>query len=71
MPNPKRRHSKKRGRLRRTFYKAKRTSLSKCSHCGKLRIPHRICPFCGYYKDKERVEILTKAEKRKKREKKK
>jgi len=71
MPNPKRRHSKKRGRLRRTFYKAKRVGLSKCPHCGKPRMPHRICPFCGFYKGIERVEVLTKDEKRKKREKRK
>jgi large subunit ribosomal protein L32 len=70
MANPKRRHSKQRGRLRRTFYKAKSGSLSKCSHCGKPKRPHKVCPFCGYYKGKERFAILTKEEKRKEREKK-
>lgn len=70
MPNPKRRHSKKRGRLRRTFYKVRARNLSKCSHCGKSKLPHRICPFCGYYKGVERVVILTKDEKKKQREKK-
>lgn len=71
MPNPKRRHSKKRGRLRRTFYKVRSASLSKCSHCGKSIRPHRICPFCGYYKGSERVTILSKDEKKKEREKRK
>jgi large subunit ribosomal protein L32 len=71
MANPKRRHSKQRGRLRRTFYKVSAKSLSKCPHCGKPKMPHRICPFCGYYKDKERVTILSKEEKKKQREKKK
>lgn len=27
-----------------------------CSHCGEPRLPHRICPKCGYYKDREVVE---------------
>lgn len=68
MPNPKRRHSKERGRLRRTFYKVKKRCLSKCPQCGKSKIPHRICPFCGYYKGVERVKILSKKEKKKQRE---
>jgi len=70
MPNPKRRHSKKRGRLRRTHYKVRARNLSKCDQCGKPKLPHRICPFCGYYKKKERVIIMSVAEKKKKREKK-
>ena len=69
MANPKRRHSKKRGRLRRTFYKIQTKNLSKCPQCGKLKLPHRICPFCGYYKGKLRVTILSKKEKKKQREK--
>ncbi|MBN1353298.1 MAG: 50S ribosomal protein L32 [Candidatus Omnitrophica bacterium] len=69
MPNPKRRHSKQRGRLRRTFYKVKKKSLSKCSQCGKPKLPHRICAFCGYYKGESRVRILSVKEKKKEREK--
>ena len=71
MPNPKRRHSKQRGRLRRTFYKVKTKNLGKCPQCGKAKLPHRICTFCGYYKGKPQVEIKTKEEKKKEREKKK
>lgn len=69
MANPKRRHSKQRGRLRRTFYKVRSKNLSKCPQCGKLKLPHRICPFCGYYKGEARVTILTKEEKKKERDK--
>ncbi len=70
MANPKRRHSKQRGRLRRTFYKIKSRNLSKCPQCGKLKLPHRICLFCGYYKGEARVTILSKEEKKKERDKK-
>ncbi len=69
MPNPKRRHSRERGRLRRTFYTVKSLNLSKCPQCSKSKLPHRICPFCGYYKGQEQVVIKTKEEKRKEREK--
>ena len=71
MANPKRRHSKERGRLRRTFYKIKLKNLAKCPQCGKLKLSHRICPFCGYYKGKAQVTILTREEKKKERDKKK
>ena len=27
----------------------------KCPQCGELKMPHRICPACGYYKGKEIV----------------
>jgi len=70
MPNPRRRHSKARGRWRRNFYKAKSANLSKCPQCGKPKRSHRICLYCGYYKDKSRVTIMTKDEKKKAREKK-
>lgn len=70
MPNPKRRHSKQRGRLRRTFYKVKAKELSKCPQCNKPKLSHRICPFCGYYKGKLYVTIKTVEQKKKEREKK-
>jgi len=70
MPNPKHRHSKTRGRLRRMFYKLKSKNLAKCPQCGKPKLTHRICVFCGYYKGKEQVIIKTKEEKKKEREKK-
>lgn len=70
MANPKRRHSKERGRLRRTHYKLKQSGLTKCPQCGKSKRSHRICPHCGYYKGKQFIEIKTVAEKRKEREKK-
>jgi len=41
----------------------------KCSHCGKPTIPHQVCPNCGYYKDREIVNVLEKLEKPKKRKK--
>lgn len=70
MANPKRRHSRERGRLRRTYYKVKVNNLSICPQCGKKKLPHIVCPHCGYYKTRQLVEIKTLEEKRKEREKK-
>ncbi|MFH1753067.1 MAG: 50S ribosomal protein L32 [Candidatus Omnitrophota bacterium] len=50
MPNPKRRHSNQRTRLRRTHYKLKGLNMSICTNCKGMVIPHRACPYCGYYK---------------------
>jgi large subunit ribosomal protein L32 len=23
--------------------------LEECSHCHEMKLPHRVCPNCGYY----------------------
>ncbi|MCM8792264.1 MAG: 50S ribosomal protein L32 [Candidatus Omnitrophica bacterium] len=63
MALPKRRHSKARGRKRRTHWKIRQLNLVLCPQCKKLKIPHRICPVCGYYDGKEIVEIKVKEKK--------
>lgn len=57
MPNPKRRHSKSRSSNRRAHDSLKRTSLSECPNCHERKLPHRACPKCGYYKDREVLEV--------------
>jgi len=71
MPKVKHRHSKTRGRKRRTHYKIDAPSLTKCTQCGKLKKPHHACPYCGYYKDREVKHIETLEERKEKQEKKK
>ena len=66
MPNPKRKHSKSRRDKRRSANsKMYAANLSVCSQCKKPRMPHRVCPHCGYYNGKPVVIIETKAEKKK------
>ncbi len=55
MPNPKRRHSKARGRKRRTHYKATAPTLMSCPNCGELKQAHRVCSSCGFYDGKSIV----------------
>lgn len=52
MPNPKRRHSKSRGRKRRTHYKAELPTITPCPNCGEMKLAHKVCPSCGYYDGK-------------------
>jgi large subunit ribosomal protein L32 len=40
-------------------------SLAVCSNCKKPRLPHRVCPHCGYYNGRPVIVIETKAEKKK------
>jgi large subunit ribosomal protein L32 len=55
MPNPKRRHSKTRGRKRRTHYKASVPSLMACPNCGEMKMTHKVCSSCGFYDGKSIV----------------
>ena len=49
MPVPKRQHSKTRGAKRRTHWKLRAQSLSRCPQCGQPKLPHRVCQSCGTY----------------------
>lgn len=71
MPKVKHRHSRTRGRLRRTFYKATAPNSSKCPQCGKLKKPHNICPYCGYYNKTQIKSIENLDDRKAKRDKKK
>ena len=50
MPNPKKKHTPMRRDMRRSQnFKLTAASLSTCSNCGAGRMPHRVCPACGFY----------------------
>ena len=66
MPLPKRKHSKaRRDKRRGANSKMYASNLAICSNCKKPRMPHRVCPYCGYYKGKPVLVIETVEEKRK------
>lgn len=50
MALPKKRQSKARGRKRRTHYKSTAVNLTTCPQCNQPKLPHRVCPNCGYYR---------------------
>ncbi|MBI3817756.1 MAG: 50S ribosomal protein L32 [Planctomycetes bacterium] len=56
MPNPKRRHSKARKRLRRTHDALSAPTLMNCPRCKAAKRPHTVCDQCGYYGGQE---VLT------------
>ena len=56
---PKNKSSKGRRDRRRANWKMTVPGLVKCSKCGALMMPHRVCKACGSYNKKE---IIAQAE---------
>jgi len=52
-PLPKRRHSTRRGGKREAAISVNIATRQKCPKCGSLKLPHRACPSCGYYKENQ------------------
>jgi large subunit ribosomal protein L32 len=53
MAVPKRRQSHTRGAKRRTHWKLQVPAKAICPHCHEPKLPHRMCPNCGYYAGRE------------------
>jgi len=56
-PLPKRKVSKGRRDRRRAHDALKARNLVACPNCGDMRLPHHVCPNCGYYKGREVVDV--------------
>ncbi len=61
MPNPKRRHSKTRGRKRRTHWTLDPVNVGSCPKCKQARLSHHICSHCGFYNGREVLQIEAEA----------
>ncbi len=58
MAVPKHKTSKaRRDKRRSAVQKLSAPSLSRCSHCGALKAPHRVCKACGYYNGVEVIKL--------------
>jgi len=60
MPVPRRRHSPTRTAKARTHKKLAAPALSECAKCHQPKLPHRVCPHCGTYRDREYKTVVTK-----------
>ena len=56
-PLPKRKLSKGRRDRRRSQDALKAKNLVACSNCGEMRLPHTVCPSCGFYKGREIISL--------------
>jgi large subunit ribosomal protein L32 len=57
MPNPKRRHSKRRTANRRAHDALKKPAVATCPDTGLPSAPHRVSPHTGKYKGREVIEV--------------
>ena len=56
MGNPARKMSKaKRDSRRAQTFKVSAPGISECPQCHEMKLAHRVCKKCGYYKGKEVV----------------
>ena len=54
MAVPKRKVSRaRRDKRRGQVWKLNTPAFSRCTNCGELKSPHKVCPNCGYYKGRE------------------
>ena len=56
-PHPKRKHSKGRRDRRRAQDALKAANTVACSNCGSMRLPHTVCPKCGFYNGREVIQV--------------
>jgi len=49
MAVPKQKQSHSRTNKRRSTHKAAQPTVSECPQCHSPRLPHRVCPECGFY----------------------
>ena len=62
MATPKGKVSKARRDSRRSAnWKLSVPGIAKCPRCGKMKLCHRVCKFCGYYDGKEIVKVEAEA----------
>ncbi len=55
MAVPKQKQSHARTTKRRAQHKAATNAYNACPQCHSPRLPHRVCPVCGYYRGREVV----------------
>ena len=63
MALPKGKISKARKHARRANWKISAPSVVKCPRCQKMKLPHHVCKFCGYYDGRDVLNLEAKAAK--------
>lgn len=59
MPVPKKKTSNSRQNSRRANWKASKVAVVECTNCKAPKLPHKVCPECGYYADRAVANIKT------------
>ncbi|MFQ5672185.1 MAG: 50S ribosomal protein L32 [Nitrospinales bacterium] len=57
MAVPKKKRSKSKQGHTRSHQALSVPSYGECPQCHETKRPHHVCPHCGYYKDKEVLQV--------------
>ena len=57
MAVPKQKTSKARTRRRRSHDALEMPKSSLCSNCSEQKMPHSVCPHCGFYRGRKVIEV--------------
>ncbi len=57
MAVPKKKTSQARRDQRRSHHAIKGPNLAECPRCASMKMPHRVCMECGYYKGRTAVAV--------------
>jgi large subunit ribosomal protein L32 len=57
MAVPKQKQSHSRTNKRRSNHKISAPPVNSCPQCHQPRLPHRVCPHCGFYAGREVVHV--------------
>lgn len=56
---PKRKKSKSRRNMRRSHHALRVRPMGICPQCSEVKLPHRACLSCGYYKGRQVIVIKS------------
>lgn len=62
MAVPKKKTSPSRRNMRRSHHALSPVNSGECNNCGARKLPHHVCPSCGYYKGRPVVAQRPQAE---------
>jgi large subunit ribosomal protein L32 len=57
MAVPKRKTSQSKRDKRRTHYKVTAVNVGICPNCKEPKLPHIVCPKCGFYRGKQYLKV--------------
>lgn len=69
MAEPKKRLTPARSGARRSHLKLKSINLSICPKCNEPKLPHQVCPNCGFYRGVDILKLEGKARQKEERRK--
>jgi large subunit ribosomal protein L32 len=60
-PLPKRKYAKARQGERRQHLRLPSLNMTECPNCREMRLSHRACPHCGFYRGRQVVDVKSRA----------